>query len=156
MPDESTIPDTTPADLQQELAHIKEALAQLGARPCCNCGKFYLTADAANLFQAVHNAGTDRVCYNCIAPWWRARCPTLTIPERQSIEPKLMRWLIEHHQAKIFRDLNNLPPEDTQDIHLTLGCAECAGSGILAGGRCHHCNGNRNVWVITFKRPSAV
>jgi hypothetical protein len=156
MPDESTIPDTTPADLQQELAHIKEALAQLGARPCCNCGKFYLTADAANLFQAVHNAGTDRVCYNCIAPWWRARCPTLTIPERQSIEPKLMRWLIEHHQAKVFRDLNNLPPEDTQDIHLTLGCAECAGSGILAGGRCHHCNGNRNVWVITFKRPSAV
>ncbi|MGD0649453.1 MAG: hypothetical protein ABR971_15820 [Acidobacteriaceae bacterium] len=145
---ESTTPD---ADLPQELAHIKDALALLGARPCCNCGKFYLTADAGNLF----NSGTDRVCYNCIAPWWRARCPTLTVPERQSIEPKLMRWLIEHHQAKVFRQLNDLPPEAVQDIHLTLGCAECGGTGILAGGRCHHCLGNRNIWVITFKKPSA-
>ena len=143
-------------DLQQELAHLKDALALLGARPCVHCGKFYLTADASNLFTVGPNSGTERVCFHCIQSWWHARCPELTIPERQSIEPKLMRWLIEHHQAKVFRDLNNLPPEDTQDIHLTLGCAECAGSGILAGGRCHHCNGNRNVWVITFKRPSAV
>ena len=143
-------------DLQQELAQLKDALALLGARPCVHCGKFYLTADPGNLFNAGPNSGTERVCYNCIAPWWRARCPELTIPERQSIEPKLMRWLLDHHGAKVYRDLKDLPPEATQDIHLTLGCAECAGTGILAGDRCRHCAGNRNVWVITFKRPSAV
>ena len=138
-------------DLQQELVHLKDALALLGARPCVQCGKFFLTADASNLF----HSGSERVCYNCIAPWWHDRCPTLPIPERQSIEPKLMRWLIEYHQAKIFRNLNDLPPQEKQDIHLTLGCAECAGTGILAGDRCRHCAGNRNVWVITFKKPSA-
>ena len=105
-------------DLQQELVHLKDALALLGARPCVHCGKFFLTADASNLF----HSGSERVCYNCIAPWWHDRCPTLPIPERQSIEPKLMRWLIEYHQAKIFRNLNDLPPQEKQDIHLTLGC----------------------------------
>ena len=29
------------------------------------------------------------------------------------------------------------------------------GTGILAGDRCRHCAGNRNVWVITLKNPSA-
>jgi hypothetical protein len=140
-----------PDDLQQELAHIKDALGILGARACVHCGRFYLTASPANLF----NSGTERVCYPCISAWWRARCPTLTIPERQAIEPKLMRWLIEHHEAKVFRELNDLPPADTQDIHLTLGCAECAGTGILAGDRCRHCLGNCNVWVITFKKPTS-
>jgi hypothetical protein len=150
-------------DLQQELAHLKDALALLGARPCVHCGKFYLTADPGNLFNAVINAGpnaspnpsAERVCYNCIQPWWHDRCPTLTVPERQSIEPKLMRWLLEHHGAKVYRDLKDLPPAETQDIHLTVGCAECAGTGILAGDRCRHCAGNRNVWVITLKNPSA-
>jgi hypothetical protein len=149
-----TTPTSPDTNLQQELANIKEALALLGARPCCNCGKFYLTADAGNLFNPGPNSGSERVCYNCIAPWWRARCPTLTIPERHAIEPKLMHWLVDHHHAKIFRSLNDLPPADTQDIHLTLGCAECGGTGILAGDRCRHCLGNRNVWVITFKTPS--
>jgi hypothetical protein len=150
MPDEPTTPDTTP-NLQQEIAHLKDALALLGARPCVHCGNFYLIANAGNLFNAGPNTGTERVCYNCIAPWWRARCPNLTIPERQAIEPKLMHWLIEHHEAKVFRQLNDLPPEDKQDLHLTLGCAECAGTGILANSRCNHCLGNRSVWVITSK-----
>lgn len=138
-------------NLQQQLAHIQDALALLGARPCVHCGRFYLTADPANLFPA----GPDRVCIRCIQPWWQARCPTLDAHERQSIEPKLMRWLLEHHQAILFRDLNDLPPEDTQDLHLVLGCAECAGTGILANDRCRHCAGNRNVWVITLKHPTA-
>jgi hypothetical protein len=152
MADQSSTPDATLANLQQELAQAKDALALLGARPCCTCGKFYLTADAGNLF----NSGTERVCYNCISTWWRARCPTLTIPERQAIEPKLMRWLIEHHEAKVFHELNELPPADTQDVHLVVGCAECNGTGTLAGDRCRHCLGNRNVWVVTFKRPLPV
>jgi hypothetical protein len=142
-------------DLEQELIHLKEALALLGARPCVHCGKFYLTADPANLFNPGPSAVTERVCYRCIQPWWQARCPTLSIPERSAIEPKLMRWLIEYHAAKVFRNLNDLPPAIAQDIHLTLGCAECAGTGILAGGRCRHCAGNRNVWVITPGHPSA-
>jgi len=145
------MPDEDP---QQQLAHMQDALALLGARPCIHCGKYFLTADPSNLFNAGPNAAAERVCYHCIQSWWHDRCPTLSVPERQSIEPKLMRWLIEYHAAKVFRDLNGLPPEATQDVHLTLGCAECAGTGILAGGRCRHCAGNRNVWVITFKNPS--
>ena len=66
-----------PDDPQQELLHIKDALALLGARPCCHCGRFYLTANPANLFNAGPSAGpnaaTDRVCYACIQTWWRAR-----------------------------------------------------------------------------------
>ena len=150
-PDEPNLPATAPANLQQELANVKDALALLGARPCCTCGRFYLTTNPGNLF----NSGTERVCFACISKWWRARCPTLTIPERQAIEPKLMRWLIEHHEAKVFRDLNELPPAEIQDVHLIVGCAECGGTGILAGDRCRHCLGNRNVWVITFKKSSS-
>ena len=148
------MPDLPTSDPAQDLAHIKDALALLGARPCVHCGKFYLTADPGNLFNPVVNSTIERVCYTCIAPWWQARCPTLEIPERHSIEPKLMRWLIEFHAAKVYRNLNDLPPENTQDIHLSLGCAECGGTGILAGGRCRHCAGNRNVWVITSKHSS--
>lgn len=151
MADQPSIPDATAASLQHELANIKDALGLLGARACCTCEKFYLTANPGNLF----NSGTERVCYPCISTWWRARCPTLTIPERQAIEPKLMRWLIEHHGGQVFRELNELPPADVQDVHLVVGCAECHGTGILGGERCRHCLGNRNVWVITFKKHSS-
>jgi hypothetical protein len=51
------------------------------------------------------------------------------------------------------RELNELPPTEIQDVHLIVGCAECSGTGTFAGERCRHCLGNRNISVITFKRP---
>ena len=148
MADEPDISDTTLAHIERELANVKDALGLLGAKPCCACGKFYLSSTSGNLF----NSGTERVCYTCISTWWRERCTQLNIPERQAIEHKLMRWLIEYHDAKVFRELRELPPSEVQDVHLIVECAECNGTGTQAGERCPHCLGNRNVWVITFKR----
>jgi hypothetical protein len=69
-------------DLHLQLAHMQDALALLGARPCIHCGKYFLTADPSNLFNAGPNANAERVCYHCIQSWWHDRCPTLSVPDR--------------------------------------------------------------------------
>jgi hypothetical protein len=131
--------------LEQELAHIKHALGLLGAKPCSVCGRYYLSSHPENLF----HAGPELICYGCLSRWWLERCPQLSVTERSGIEHKLLRWLVEHHGAQVFRELRDLPPSELQDIHLVVSCPECGATGKEGGARCQHCLGNRNLWVIT-------
>jgi hypothetical protein len=147
MADEREISGAALARLERELAQMKEGLGLLGARPCSVCGRYLLTANPGNLF----HTGQEFVCYPCLSNWWRERCPQLDTAERGAIESKLMRWLIQHHNAQVVRELKDLPPSELQEVHLVAACPECHGTGKLAGERCRHCLGNRNLWVITMK-----
>ena len=135
------------ARLQQDVANLKEALGLLGVRPCCCCGKFFLSAKAANLF----TTGSDSVCYGCLPSWWPGHCHELSVADRESIERNLMRWLIANHGAKVYRELTELPPEEEQYLRLVVTCFECKGTGKMGAARCRPCLGNRNVWLVTFK-----
>jgi hypothetical protein len=147
MAEESPSTSTTIANLQREVAHLTAALGLLGAKPCASCGKFFLTANPANLF----TTNSESVCYSDLTDWWKQRCQDLTVEQREAIEPALMRWLIAQHGAKVYRELKELPPEDTQEVRLIVSCHECAGSGTAAGERCRHCLGNQTVWVVTTR-----
>lgn len=135
------------ARLRDEVNNLREALGLLGVKPCSCCGKYFLTANPANLF----TAGSDSVCYGCLPGWWLGRCHDLDIPDRDSIEHNLMRWLIAHHGAKVYRGLTELPAEESQYLRLVVTCYECKGTGKMGADRCRHCLGNRNVWVVTLK-----
>ena len=135
------------ARLEHDVANLKQALGLLGVKPCSVCGKFYLCSNPGNLF----TAGDQSVCYACLSSWWLDRCHCLSIPERESIERNLRRWLVVHHGAKVYRELSELPPEEQQNVRVIVTCHECKGSGRMGGERCRHCLGNRNVWVITPK-----
>jgi hypothetical protein len=135
------------ARLERDMANMKNAIALLGARPCCVCAKFYLSSSAGNLFAACG----ETVCYGCLSGWWPGRCQSLSIPDRESSESKLMRWLTEYHQAKVFHALAELPPRELEDVHIVIGCYECKGTGILGRERCRHCHGNGTAWLVTMK-----
>ena len=136
------------ARLERDMANVKDALGLLGAKPCSVCGKFYLRSDPGNLFKACG----DSVCYACFSSWWPDVCPKLSVHDRKAIEHKLTRWLIDHHQATVFREFSELPPRELQDVHIVVGCQECKGSGKQSGSeRCRHCLGNGTVWVVTLK-----
>jgi len=137
------------ACLKRDMANVKDALGLLGAKPCSICGKFYLRSNPGDLFKA----GRDSVCYACFSSWWSNVCPKFSIPDREAIEYKLMRWLIDHHQATVFREFSELPPKEVQDVHIVVGCHECKGSGKQYGTeRCRSCLGNGTVWVVTLKQ----
>jgi hypothetical protein len=150
MADEREISGATLERLEREVAQMKEGLGLLGARPCSVCGRYSLSANPGNLF----HGEAELVCYACLSNWWSERCPQLRIAERSAIESKLMRWLVQYHDAQIFRELKDLPSSGQQEVHLVAACPECHGTGKLASERCRHCLGNRNVWVITMKGPA--
>lgn len=136
------------ARLERDMANVKDALGLLGAKPCSVCGKFYLRSNLGDLFKACG----DSVCYACLSGWWSAVCPKLSVQDRTPIEHKLTRWLIDHHQATVFREFSELPPREHQDVHIVVGCQECKGSGKQFGTeRCRSCLGNGTVWVVTLK-----
>ncbi len=136
------------ARLQHEVSNLKDALGLLGVKPCCCCGKFFLSSNPANLFAA----GNDSVCYGCLPVWWQGRCHGLEVSDRESMEHGLMRWLVANHGSRVYRELRELPPEENQYFRLVVTCFECKGSGKMGADRCRHCLGNRNVWVVTLKR----
>jgi hypothetical protein len=133
--------------LEHDMANLKDALGTLGLRPCSLCGKFYPSSDPGNLFTACG----DSVCYACFSSWWTDHSQTLAVAERQPIEYKLREWLIRHHNARVFREFKDLPPNELQGVHIIVACRECKGSGRLAGERCRHCLANGTVWVVTGK-----
>lgn len=131
--------------LQHEVSNLREAFGLLGVKPCACCGKFFLSTNPANLF----TAGSESVCYGCLPGWWERHCQDVDIPDRQSIEHNLMRWLIAHHGGKVYRELKELPPEERQYLRMVVACYECKGTGKMGADRCRHCLGNRNIWVVT-------
>ena len=135
------------ARLERDVASLKNALIQMGAKPCCCCGKFYLDS-SGRLFAS---DGVS-VCYACLPSWWDECCRGLAVPEREAVEYKLTYWLIANHNAKVFRELKELPPKEVQEVHLVVACRECKGTGTMDRRPCRHCIGNGTVWVITPKR----
>jgi hypothetical protein len=135
------------AQLQRDMANLKQGLGLLGVKPCAVCGKYHSSADPGNLF----TAGCDSVCYSCLSGWGPGCCSHLDLQERESIEYRLKDWLVKYHHAKVCRESRELPPKELQDIHIVVACRECKRTGVAGGERCRHCLGNRTVWVVTMK-----
>jgi integrase len=99
----------------------------LGVKPCSVCGKFCLSSDPGNLF----NASRDSVCYSCLATWWPDCCGHLEAHERETIEYRLKDWLVKFHQAKVCREFKELPAKELQDIQIVVECREFKGTGAI-------------------------
>jgi hypothetical protein len=131
------------ARLAQELERQKDALRLLGLKPCSSCGKYYLGQDGKSLLDA-----GQLVCHRCVQNWWRQRSPTLNTGQRQTVEAKIRRWLVTHHNAKVIQQADKLPPDSQVDLKMVVGCEQCNGTGRGASGECHSCDGRGSVWIV--------
>jgi len=135
------------ARLTKELDYLKGGLRLLGLQPCSCCGKYFLSSDGKNLFDA-----GELVCVQCLQTWWQQREPTLSIEARQAIEHKLARWLVAYHNAKFIRQAEKLPRAEMLAIKVVVACEQCNGTGKLANGSaCRHCDGRGTVWVVELR-----
>ena len=128
--------------IERYLVDITDALAQVGLKRCSCCGKFFQSADPKALFK-----GREVVCYRCLSKWWPHRRGQLSTIERDSIEHKLVHWLIREHNADIVRDPAKLG-EKADKISMIASCLECNGTGISDGRTCSRCY-DGNIWVVT-------
>src|ERR1700693_2799541 len=95
------------ARMELDLQQMRDGLALVGVRRCENCKKFYRCSDAALLF----DDGAETVCYVCIHEWWPKRGGELELKDRETIEHKLVRWLVAHHNAQLIQQSHKLPAE---------------------------------------------
>lgn len=145
---------TDPQDLEarfsrivEELNHIKAGLRLLGVKQCRSCGKYFLSQDRTALFEA-----GEPVCHNCIQDWWEKRSPELSIEERQSIEHKLLRWLVACYNALVIHQAKKLPRPEDLELKIVVACDQCNGAGKTdGGGPCHHCEGRGSLWVVQLR-----
>jgi hypothetical protein len=136
--------------LERELARLKGGLELLGVKACCWCQKLFRAFEPGSLFD-----GGELVCYGCVRDWWPARSPTVAVAERDTIEHKLVHWLLKYHGAKVIRDEEKLPPEDRHQGRLVAACEECEGKGVWAGAKCHFCGGRGSLWLVIPKQPAS-
>jgi hypothetical protein len=134
----------TLARIERDLDHLRQGLGLLGVKPCAWCKKFFRLSDAGALF----DCGDLACCYGCIHEWWSHQSGELSLKDRKIVEHKLVRWLMAHHNAHIIHQLGKIPEDSLQARRIVADCLECAGTGILLGGRCHHCNGAGTAWVV--------
>lgn len=136
----------------QELNRLKEGLRLLGLGQCSTCGRYLLSEHGKNLFEA---AG-ELVCFNCIEEAWQRRSPDFSVPERQAIEQKLLRWLVAHHEAKVIRQAAKMPRPETVKLKIVVACGECNGTGRSpSGGACSYCEARGSEWVVVL-RPESI
>jgi hypothetical protein len=135
------------ARMELDLRQMRDGLALAGVRRCENCKKFYRSSDAALLF----DDGAETVCYVCIHEWWPRRGGELELKDRETIEHKLVRWLVAHHNAQLIQRSHKLPAEPMQEFKLVAGCDQCEGTGTLLGGHCRYCGGEGKLWVVIPK-----
>jgi hypothetical protein len=132
------------AEMERDLQQMRSGVGLLGVKRCENCKKFYRTSDAAALFED----GVEAVCYGCIHEWWPRRCGEMELSDRETIEHKLVRWLVAHHNAKLIPQSHKLPDERSQDFRLAADCDQCGGTGIVLEARCRYCGGEGTLWVV--------
>jgi hypothetical protein len=135
------------ARVEQEMQQLRDGLALLGVKRCENCKRFYRSSDAAALF----DDGVEMVCYVCIHEWWPRRGGELELKDRETIEHKLVRWLVAHHNAQLIQQSHKLPDEQSQEFRLAADCDQCEGTGTLLGGHCRYCGGEGTMWVVIPK-----
>src|ERR1035438_4288059 len=100
------------AGIELELQQLREGVALLGVKRCENCRKFFRSSDAAALF----DDGVEMVCYSCVHEWWPKRGGEMELKDRVAIEHKLVRWLVNHHNAELIQKSRQLPNEQMQEL----------------------------------------
>jgi hypothetical protein len=132
--------------IERELEHLREGMGLLGVKSCSWCKKFFLASEPGALFDC-----GELVCYDCIREWWPHRSGELSAMDREAIERKLVRWLLNHRRAEVVRHAGQPPNGQAEDLRLVAVCTECEGAGTLLGARCRYCDGRGTVWVVIPK-----
>ncbi len=96
----------------------------------------------------------ELVCYGCVPEWWQRRRTELSVRDREVVERKLTRWLLDHHHAELIEQSAKLPESQLQELQIVVACHECHGTGILRRERCLYCDGRGTVWVVIPKKES--
>ena len=135
------------ARFERDFEQMRDGLGLLGVKRCENCKKFYRMSEAAALF----DDGVEVVCYGCIHEWWPRRGGEMELSDRESIEHKLVRWLVAHHNAQLIQRSHKLPDEQSQEFRLAADCNQCEGTGTLLGAHCRYCGGEGTLWVVIPK-----
>ena len=147
MPVERNVDELSLEQVVQELNHVRDALRLLGLKQCSYCGKYFPSDHGQSLFEA-----GELSCYVCIQDWWRRRCPNLSVPERQAVEQKLLRWLVAHHNGKVIKHADKMPKPGDIELKMVVGCEQCTGTGKTENGKeCHNCEGRGSEWVVVLK-----
>jgi hypothetical protein len=136
------------ARIERELELLRQGLSLLDIKPCSQCRHFRRTEPGA-----MFDSGGAFVCFGCVPEWWMQRSPELNLKDRESMEHKLVRWLLAHHHAHLVHQAEKLPPDQPQEFRLVTDCEECEGTGKFGGNRCHYCNGRGTLWVVIPKLP---
>jgi len=134
------------AALERRLARVEMALEQVGLRACRQCGRYFRHSTPRALFEL-----RGAVCVDCIPEWLAQLGGDVTVPERRTIERKLMQWLVAHHQGTIVRESRKLPESDLLKLKVVVGCERCDGSGTVSNSRCKYCDGRETLWVVLLK-----
>jgi len=137
------------ARIEHDLELLRDGLSLLEVKPCSRCRRFFRALPGA-----LFDEGGHLICFACVPDWWTLRSPQLSLHDRESIEHRLVRWLLTHHHAHVIHQAEELPPEQPLEFRLVTDCEECEGTGKLAGNRCHYCNGRGTLWVVIPKAES--
>lgn len=131
--------------LECDLNDLVQGLSLLGLKRCCQCKKFFRSADPGALF----SGGGGLVCFHCIPVWWPLRREQLNCPERQETEGHLVFWLRSYHNARSYNGSGKLPATQSVKFELLANCLECRGTGTYMGDkRCRYCAGPGTVRVV--------
>lgn len=121
------------ARLEQELRLAKRALGLLGLEACSRCGRYFRCADRGACFHA-----PSAVCFDCIASWWtECRC-LLKVCERQTIESRLVTWLVSQHGARVLRHAPATNDAIAPGLCIVANCSLCDGYAN-SSGQCSGC-----------------
>ncbi len=139
------------ADIERELAMLRNAVALLGLKQCSWCRKYVRFAVPGALF----DAGQQLVCYGCAYDWWNDLCPRLPVKERTALEHRLVHWLVYQHHAKVIKQAGKFFDNAPEGVRLTADCIECSGTGRdTAVAPCPRCSGVGVVWVLLTEKAS--
>jgi hypothetical protein len=138
------------ARMERELEYLSGGLGLLGIKACTWCRKFFRLSDPGALFEC-----DQLVCYACLPDWWLHRSPELSVKDRQTIEHKLMRWLVSQHDAVVIPQTKSLPEPEPHELRIVAACQECDATGSQGGSRCHFCSGGGTLWVVVRSKSAS-
>jgi hypothetical protein len=149
--DDSRVPDATSNEpsspsyqavlrIERRLSQLVSALGLLGIEPCSVCGNFFRSSAPAAHF----NGSGERVCIGCVHEWWPMRCEQLDTADRETLERKLIPWLVNYHNGRVIREFHQVLQIPMQEFRIVTTCFECKGKG----NNCRFCDGHGTIWVV--------